>query len=127
MTYGTASRTSMSTRSPNAGGPPTRCAIGTRLMFEMSSRSSRRLPAKHERPDAGSGSGGRYSRVAGSVICFIRLLREVADRLDVVAVGVAHERGVVVLVVFRSETGGAVVRRACGQRGPVERLAASPI
>ena len=46
--------------------------------------------------------------------------RLVADRLDVVTIGVVHERPVVVLVIVRADAGRAVVLRAGGHRGGVE-------
>src|SRR5512142_1448043 len=46
--------------------------------------------------------------------------RLVTARLDVVAIGVAHERAVVVLVIVRPRAGLAVVLAACRRRRRVE-------
>ncbi len=56
--------------------------------------------------------------------CFYLLvsLRKVVDGFDVVAVGVEHERGVVVLVIVRPQAGRAVVDATRRQGRRVEGL-----
>src|SRR6185437_15795754 len=56
----------------------------------------------------------------------VSLFRLVADGLDVVAVGVEHERAVVVLVV-PAHTRRAVVRAAGGETRGVERVDGRPV
>lgn len=57
---------------------------------------------------------------------FSSLSRRVADRLDFIAVEVAHERAVVARVIFGAQARLAVVDAAVVERGKVERIHCRP-
>ena len=50
-----------------------------------------------------------------------------ANRLDIVAVRIEDEGGVVVRVIMRTQAGGAVVLAAGSQRGPVKGIDADAV
>jgi hypothetical protein len=50
------------------------------------------------------------------------LFRRVADRLDVVAIRIQHERAVIIRVIMRANAGRPVVAATCGHRSLVERI-----
>src|SRR5574337_2188478 len=54
------------------------------------------------------------------------LFRCMTDRLDVVAVGVEHERAVIMFVIMRPQARLAVVAATCSERGLVERIDIGP-
>src|SRR5438046_6528318 len=80
--------------------------------------------AAHEQPPC------RFMKTSGVSKCVWRprvLLRLVADRFDIVAVGIRHERGVVGGVVVGPEPGPAIVLPARGHGGGVERVHRRPV
>src|SRR4029453_13949589 len=67
---------------------------------------------------------GRTSSIACSrtVVFTAQSRRAVANGLDVVPVGIEHERAVIRRVIHRTDTRLAVVFSACSHRGRVERI-----
>jgi hypothetical protein len=96
-------------------GAPASTSVGDSQRNPVASRlrASPSPTTRHAPPSAGYGvDGGRVPGVFGGVM----------DGLDVVAVGVEHERSVVAPRILRPWSRSAVVTASCRDRGCIERI-----